>query len=161
MDSHSFTQLVMPHRKALLRYAFSLVRDSDQAHDLVQETCVCAWQNREKLPQYADKIEALLMRIVHNTFIDQLRRQRMECEPIDTHFYIASPDSASRSDTEAYVRSVIKHLPPLQRQVLTMKEIEGYENSEIATILGTNEASVRKNLQRAREKMKQIILKPT
>lgn len=99
------------------------------------------------------------MRIVHNTFIDQLRRQRMECEPIDTHFDIASPDSASRSDTEAYVRSVIKHLPPLQRQVLTMKEIEGYENSEIATILGTNEASVRKNLQRAREKMKQIILK--
>ena len=159
MDSSSFTQLVMPHRESLLRYALSLAHDSDRAEDLVQETCMCAWQNRDKLPQYAGKIESLLLRIVHNTFIDQVRRQHMECEPLDGHYDIASADNAARRGTGVYVRSVIKLLPPLQRQVVVMKEIEGYENSEIASILGTNEASVRKNLQRARERMKQIILK--
>ena len=159
MDSKTFTDLVMPHKDSLLRYALSLTRDDDRAQDLVQETYACAWQNREKLPLYAGKLGSLLLRIVHNTFVDQARRSHMECEPIDEDIGVAAADSAQKSDTRSYVRDIIRHLPPLQRQVIVMKEIEGYENSEIAAILGSNEASVRKNLQRARERMKQLILK--
>ena len=157
MDSKSFTHLVMPFRPNLHRYALSLCGDEDLAQDLMQETYMCAWQNRDNLHKYQSKIEALLIRILHNTFIDHKRRPHIDIDPDNNGMQLTADDNASATDTKAYVQTIIRRLPPLQRQIITMKEIDGYENHEIASILGTNEAAVRKNLQRARERIRQLI----
>ena len=61
-------------------------------------------------------------------------------------------------DEVEIIRHIIDTLPELQRNTIRMKDIEGYENEEIAEIIGSNVETVRSNLSRARKKVKTIYL---
>jgi RNA polymerase sigma-70 factor (ECF subfamily) len=56
------------------------------------------------------------------------------------------------------VKQIIEHLPELQRNTIRMKDIEGYENDEIAEIIGCSSESVRSNLSRARKQVRTVYL---
>ena len=56
------------------------------------------------------------------------------------------------------LQAIILQLPNLQRMIITMKDIEGYETEDIAKITNTNIESVRMNLSRARKRVKEMFL---
>lgn len=157
MELQIFIEKVMPYREKVLKYALSLTGNQDDAEDIVQETLLCMWKNRDNLERYKGKIDALLVRVAHNLFISETRKIHAKTVSLDGVEMDENP--LDKQDTSSYVRSLISQLPPLQRITIQMKEIEGYENSEIAAITGCSETAVRKNLQRARNHLKELINK--
>ena len=61
-------------------------------------------------------------------------------------------------DAVAIIGRLIQQLPTLQQCIIRMKDVEGYELSEIAQITGTQIESVRVNLSRARKKVREQFL---
>ncbi|GHT26780.1 hypothetical protein AGMMS4957_22200 [Bacteroidia bacterium] len=59
----------------------------------------------------------------------------------------------------ALVKQIIEHLPELQRQIIRMRDVEGYELQEIADITATQITAVTVNLSRARKKVRETYLK--
>ena len=53
------------------------------------------------------------------------------------------------------IQWIVEHLPPLQRRIFRMKDIEGYETEEIEQLTGCSVDSIRKNLSRARRKIRE------
>ncbi|MGH2544420.1 MAG: sigma factor [Ardenticatenaceae bacterium] len=68
-----FKGLIEPHLDPPFRAAFRLVRDEADAQDLVQETCVLAYQRISELDE-SRHIKGWLLRVLHNVFVDDARR---------------------------------------------------------------------------------------
>ena len=100
------------------------------------------------------------MTSVRNACLDRLRQKTSN--PIDRR-ELAAIDQASPDDFEIResVRAAIAQLPPRQREMIHLRDIEGYPIPEIAAITQTDEANVRMTLSRARHKLKQIIEQST
>jgi RNA polymerase sigma-70 factor (ECF subfamily) len=60
-----------------------------------------------------------------------------------------------------FVKIIIEKLPELQKIIIKMRDIDGYEIEKIAEITGTNTTSVRMNLSRARKKVKERLMQIT
>mgnify|MGYP002673380888 FL=1 len=54
---------------------------------------------------------------------------------------------------------IVDQLPPLQRQIFRMKEIDGYEMEEIMQIVGCSADNLRKNLSRARLRIREVYMR--
>jgi RNA polymerase sigma-70 factor (ECF subfamily) len=76
-DARRFATLIEPHLDALFRAAHRLARNRADAEDLVQETCVRAYE-RIAEPRDPQLIKPWLLRVMHNLFIDGVRRARVE-----------------------------------------------------------------------------------
>lgn len=66
--------------------------------------------------------------------------------------------SVELQDEIKLIRHIVNLLPPLQKQIFTMKEIEGYTNEEIMQIAGCTADNLRKNLSRARLKIRETYM---
>ncbi len=67
--------------------------------------------------------------------------------------------SAEAKDSVRLVGRIVDQLPPLQRQIFRMKEIEGYEMEEIMQIVGCSADNLRKNLSRARLRIREVYMR--
>ena len=67
--------------------------------------------------------------------------------------------SAEAKDSVRLVGRIVDQLPPLQRQIFRMKEIDGYEMEEIMQIVGCSADNLRKNLSRARLRIREVYMR--
>lgn len=155
MELKQFKIAVLPLRSKLLNYARRLTDDPDDAEDAVQETMLRLWNRRAELEQYRS-IEAFAMTLVHNLCMDLWRTRRNEYVSLDNvsnSTCEATPEQLLEiKDEIKLMRTIIQSLPPLQRTIMQMKDIEEYETDEIAEITGCSAEAIRSNLSRARKK---------
>lgn len=142
-------------RDGLKRLARRMTGDDDNAEDLVQEVMLKLWSMRQSLDRYDNK-KALAATILRNKFNDQWRHGKLENGKEVTEHECGSEQSRiEHIDEISLVRTIVERLPPLQRQIFRMKEIEGYDNTEIVSITGCSPESLRQNLSRARRKIRE------
>lgn len=158
MELTEFNQRIAAQRDHLLVRARQLVGDNATAEDLVQETLLRLWTIRASLDAHPNPL-ALAMTTLHNKAIDLLRHRQLE----QGH---ASPETTAINevesrDTVALIGHIVDHLPPLQAQIFRMKEIEGYEASEIMAITGCSADNLRQCLSRARRKIREEYIRIT
>ncbi|WP_374147428.1 sigma-70 family RNA polymerase sigma factor [Sphingomonas sp. 28-63-12] len=157
-----FSATMLPHLDAAYTLARYLARDAGIADDIVQESFLRAKRNFAAYRGGADK--AWLMAIVRNCFFDWARaRQRAghdETDPSDT-VAIDDPEAImARNGTIATVQAAIEALPPLFREAIILREIEGMSYQEIAQATDTPIGTVMSRLSRARLALA-VILKAT
>ena len=164
MEIEVFKANVIPLRKKLLAYTTKLAGSQVEAEDIVQDVFLKLWTIRESLDQY-DNVEALAMRITKNKTLDELKRSRSESlENVELSgqlIRLETPDPATiteQKDMANHVKRLIEALPASQQSIIRMKDVEGYELEEIATITGTQIEAVRVNLSRARKKLREQLL---
>ncbi|HCC53014.1 MAG TPA: RNA polymerase subunit sigma-70 [Porphyromonadaceae bacterium] len=164
MELDKFKITVIPLREKLLTYAFRLAEGQVECEDAVQEVFLKLWSIRDKLDEYKS-VEALAFKVTKNKVLDELRRCRSESlEDMETSFPISQTDCNPESiteqhDTAEHIRRLIEALPSLQQTIIRMKDVEGYELSEIAEITGTQIEAVRVNLSRARKKIREQLIR--
>lgn len=160
MDLKQFKIKVLPLRNKLYGYARKLVDGSDDADDVVQEVMMKLWNMRQTLGEY-NNIEAFSMTLIHHACIDMYRVRKTNTLSVD-NIQIAETSSSERQleikDEVTLIHRIIDSLPELQRMTIRMKDVEGYENEEIAEITGSGIEAVRSNLSRARKKVRDIYL---
>jgi RNA polymerase sigma-70 factor, ECF subfamily len=162
MNAEEFKANVLPLREKLFRIACKMLEKEQDAEDAVQEAYLKLWHTRDSLDRY-DSVSAFATVMTKNICIDRLRfgyREESLDEVFVQHSTFGDPHLIlERNDTGQIIRRIIDQLPPLQRMIMQMKDVEEYEVEEIATITGTNTEAVRMNLSRARKKVREQFLK--
>ena len=162
MELKQFKITVVPLRDKLLNYARRMTDDPSDAEDAVQEVLLKLWNKRLELEQYRS-IEAFAMTLTHNICIDMWRCKRNDTLSLDI-VQAASPTGTPErlleiKDEIHLMHEIIHSLPNLQRTIMQMKDIEGYETDEIAEITGCGPEAIRSNLSRARKKVRDVYLR--
>lgn len=141
----------------LRRYAGSLSRGGEEAEDLVHDTLVRALERRSTF-RHGRNLRVWLLSILHNCFVDRLRRQRSQAagalhpDPAET-FAPAGQEHAVRL---AEVRAAFLGLPDEQRATLHLVAIEGLTYAEAAASLGVPVGTVMSRLARARATLRAL-----
>ncbi len=149
-----YNQAVKEHTRSIFRFLHKSLKDTEAVNDLVQDCFLKLWQNREKVqPQ---KIKSWLFSVAYHALIDYLnQRSRQVKLDGDTQIPVVLPDT--QFDTKAILDRALNDLPPLQKSILLLRDLEGYDYREIGEILELNESQVKVYLFRARQKVKEYI----
>ncbi len=163
-DSDAFDELVQQYAPRLVRMAYALVGNREDAEDLAQEALAKAYF---KLDSFAGRSSFFtwLYRITVNLSISKRRKRRIE----STHHAVALDDApppiteqqgVDRIETEEQLdrlRLAITQLEEDRRSVLVLRDVEGMDYGEIAEILNIPKGTVRSRLHRARGDLKDIM----
>ncbi|MBP3290344.1 MAG: RNA polymerase sigma factor [Alistipes sp.] len=138
------------------RYAVSLLGQSAEAEDAVQDLYERLW--RRRLLIRSGGFRALLMTSLRNLCLDRLREKerRRTYEPTDTP---AEESPTADKETTDIVKHLIEQLPTREREVIHLRDCEGWQFEDIAAVTGASEAAVRVALSRAREKIRDELSK--
>jgi RNA polymerase sigma-70 factor (ECF subfamily) len=177
-DETAFRELVDPYRRELHLHCYRMLGSLEDAEDIVQETLLAAWRGLRGFEARAS-LRAWLYRIATNRCLNALRARNrrprevptmaepprptrlaepMWLDPYPDALLDAVADTApgpeARYETRESVglafAAALQHLPPRQRAVLVLREVLGFQTTEVAGILDASEASVKGALQRAR-----------
>lgn len=157
MRTEEFNHIILPMRNDLKSYAGRLAGNEDNAEDLVQEVMLKLWDIRSQL-EAEGNIKALAITIMRNKFYDQCRHEERS---VTTDKVMEIPIEDQRTehrDEVNLIKKIVEQLPPLQQQIFRMKEIEGYTAEEIMQITGCSADNLRKNLSRARLKIRETYI---
>lgn len=146
----------IPH---LRRYARALTKDADKADDLVQE-CLAKAIGRENQFQPGTNLRAWLFTILHNQFMDEMRRQaaRPKLVAIDDNVRkLSDPPSQDATVELRRLEAALQELPVDQRIVTLLVGLEGMNYAEAAEVVGVPVGTVRSRLSRAREALRQMM----
>lgn len=157
-DPAAFHVLVERHADGLYALARSLVGEHTAAQDLVQETFLAAFEGVHKF-RAESSVRTWLAGILANKSAAHHRRQSLrKTRPIDELNAPTAPDTAARADARMDVRQALDRLPPEQRQVIVLRELEGMSYEEIAEALRIPRGTVESRLHRARQALKDLLV---
>ncbi len=143
----------------LRRYARALTRDISAADDLVQD-CLARALSKVHLWQTGTDLRAWLFTILHNQYVNHVRRAvregaavaLSETEPLLT----SQPNQSKRLELRDLERAIAK-LPEEQRAVLLLVGLEGMRYEEVAVVLDVPVGTIRSRLSRGREMLRQLM----
>lgn len=164
MNFEMFESRVLPVKNKLFRFAFRLLGSSEEAKDVVQEVFIRVWNGRDQMASI-DNMEAWCMRITRNLSLDKIRaRQRKATDPIEENFDVQNDsrtpyEATENSENMQRISQLIASLPEKQRQVMHLRDIEGYSYNEICEILELDMNQVKVNLFRARNAVREKFVK--
>jgi len=164
MNLEAFQNRVLPAKNKLFRFAFKMLANEDEAKDVVQEVLIKVWNGREQMDQ-VQNWEAWCMRITKNLSLDRIRAiRRRGTDPIQEGFDVRNETLSPHETTEikesmARINQMIAALPEKQRQVIHLRDIEGYSYNEICEILELDMNQVKVNLFRARSAVREKLTK--
>ena len=159
MNSVTFTKELVGVQDELLRFAYKLTADYEEANDLRQETSLKALDNEEKYEPQTN-FKGWIYTIMRNTFINNYRRIVREQTFVDTtenHYYLNAPgETPSESTESAYdlkeMHRVVNALPKEYRVPFTM-HIAGFKYREIAEKLDLPIGTVKSRIFFTRQRL--------
>lgn len=148
----AFDRLVTQHAAQVIRAAYAIVGDHDEAEDIAQETFIAAYHNLGAY-QYDAPFGAWLRRIAVNRAYDHLRHRQRQSRLID-EVSAESPRSeedqtarqAHRNEESAEVRALIATLDATNRAIITLRFLESMQIKEIASTLAMPEGTIKRRL---------------
>ena len=152
MDRSQYNQCVEQYADRLFRFAFSSLRNREQAEDVVQESFARVWE-KVKTIDFA-KAKSYLFTTAHHAMIDEVRHQQRFAnveEPLPAN---AKTTQNAYPDVNEVLQKALTLLPEAQRNALLLRDYEGYSYQEIGDITGMSEAQVKVNIFRARTALK-------
>lgn len=163
MTAIEFNYAIYSTSKALKPFALRLTKDSEDANDLLQDTLVKAFLNREK---YADgtNLKAWLYTIMKNTFITNYQRMVRKNTFIDTTdnlHYINSSDSLVENNAYSSfaMEDITAAIDTLEDtyKVPFMMHFKGFKYHEIAQKLNIPIGTVKNRIHIARKELKDLL----
>jgi RNA polymerase sigma-70 factor (ECF subfamily) len=161
MELPEFRKSVYPLRDKLYRFARRILEHREEAEDTVQEVFIRLWNNREKLDEYRS-VEALAMVTTKNLCLDRVRSRKYPFENFEDHRNflenIPGEQAPDHSELIGKIRKIMEGLPETQRIIMHLRDIEGYEFSQIAEVVEMNENAIRVALSRARKRTRDLLV---
>ncbi len=158
MTRTDFNTLVKELSRKMYRFAFRILSNQEEAEDAVQEVFIRLWKMGDKLDAY-NSVEALATTMTKNYCIDQVRkRRRMEEYSREDQANLISVSPAEQIEnleSVEIINKIVDKLPESYKQVIQLREIEGFSYEEIAEKTGQNLNALRVSLSRARKLVKE------
>lgn len=158
-QKNKFEDLYLTYRKLMFYIANKILKDDFLAEDAVHQTFIKIIEIIDKLEDvHCYKTKSYIVTMIKNQSINLYNKRKSTVTvPIEEMDRYLSDDINPRfEEQDALTKAVIK-LPTIYKEVLTLKYVQEFSNSEIAGILSISEAAVRKRLERAKAKAQQIL----
>ncbi len=156
-DRAAFGELVRLKRERVVRIAFQITGDWEDALDVSQGVFLKLWNGLHRF-DFQRPFDTWLYRITVNAAIDQIRAagprgllQPLPADPADAG--AVEPAAEEALDLAQLERAFLRlagRLAPKQRAAFVLREIEGLETAEVARVMGVAESTVRNHLLQAR-----------
>ena len=165
-SSSVFAVSTLEHIDALYGYAMTLARDKTEAEDLVQETYLRAVRAANQ-PEPDKNLKAWLFVIMRNTWLNIMRHKHhgLRIFEFDDESAVGAASDRTYDPHVVYlrkleqqqVREAIEKLPDAYREIVVLRDIEGFSYHEIATVLNCPAGTVMSRLGRARGKLREAL----
>lgn len=175
-DTEAFAMLVERHQRKMLNIAYRMLGDYDEACDVVQDAFLSAYKSLNKFKAEA-MFSTWLYRIVVNYTKNRLKQKKKQalheggsldeyaegqggsaaCLPVASAGNPA--ELLKQREREAHVQRCITTLDVEYREVLVMRDIQGFSYEEIRDVLRIPDGTVKSRLSRARNALKDCLIK--
>ncbi len=173
-DTVAFRSLVERHQRRAFAIALSLVRDENDARELVQDAFLRVFKGLGSF-QGGSSFFTWLYRIITNLSIDLIRKpgrqmgeldeKRLDTDdsheadfPLVSRIDGADPaDVVRRGEIAVRLRAALDALPSYHRGVIVMREIEGLSYEEMAQVMGVSKGTIMSRLFHARQKLQRAL----
>lgn len=158
-DADAFSQLVTRFERPLFNVALRVLRDREEARDVVQTTFLRAWTHLGSYrPEH--RFFSWIYRITYNESVNQLRKRRTE--PLDNH--LVSPEqrpdeAAADGEVAGLVEAAVEELDEDLRQVIVLRHWLDLSYDEMAETLGIPAKTVKSRLFTARQRLAKVLQK--
>lgn len=136
---------------SILRYAYTYLHNMSDAEEVLQDTLM---QFLKTAPEFESENheKAWLLRVAANLSKNRIRYNKLrETDELNDELV------AEEREDLSFVWEAVKSLPVKYREVIHLFYHEGYQTAQIAKVLGRNESTVRSDLRRGREKLKEVL----
>lgn len=159
MDASEFKSRFLPCHRRMFLTALRLTRNRQDAEDIVQDAFTKLWERRKEM-LVERNVEAYCQTLVRNLFIDRQRRQHLKpaahtADDLQLADLSAAGTDMERQESQQMVGQLISQLPEQQRQIITLRDVEGLTYEEIAQQTGLTEVNIRVLLSRARKTIRE------
>lgn len=159
-DVTSLTTVVMESQPHVHRFARSLCATPQDAEDAAQEALIILYRKIGTL-RASGALASWMFRIVRNECLRHLRLLASTRTPVadeaDDESVPSAEDSVLRRLDAERIAAAIAALPRDQRQVLIMRDVQGYPGGFVARSLGLSTAAMKSRLHRARTALRQSL----
>jgi len=162
-DLSSFEAVMLPHLDAAYNLARWLLRNEEDAQDVVQEAYLRAFKSFAGF--HGSNGRAWLLTIVRNTSYTLLKKNKVVSltTPFDEAIHVTGQESVSPAtileqvEDADLIREAMDELPAEFREILTLRHQENFSYKEIAEIIQIPVGTVMSRLARARGKLKECL----
>ena len=159
-EGHSSSQyeLYELYVDAMYNVGMRMLRNKEDAEDIVQESFVSAFKNLSSF-NYESTFGAWLKRIVINKSINYLKKKQLPVVPMEVHeFHLKdeTPEVTEAVDIKK-VKQGIEKLPAGYKQIINLYLIEGFDHIEIGEVLGISTSTSKSQYHRAKKKLVELI----
>ncbi len=149
-----FEETFRKYYQSLCNYANSILKEIDEAEEVVQNLFLSIWEKRSDL-EISISLKSYLYRAVHNHCLNRIKhlKVREEYQQYAVNFYDASYESVSqtvmKNELEAKIEEAIKKLPEQCRLIFRMSRFEELKYHEIAEQLELSPKTVENQIGKA------------
>ncbi len=146
-------------RDRLKRFILKSIQNSQDAEDILQEVFL---RIHRRLHTVRDrtKLTAWIYQITRNAIVDHVRHKKVRVEPLEQ-----APDMTPKPTTQtlnreivACLKPMIQGLPVMYREALDLADLKGMTQQQTADALGLSLSGAKSRVQRARRKLKAMLL---
>ncbi len=163
-DKKAFEKLYQVHYVPVFRYVYLRIQDKMQTEDIVQEVFMKVYKSIENYQDQGKNPLAYFFTIARNKVIDFYRKKKSVS--LDENLAVFEQLEGKRDNPEALfeqnekakvVNLAIQRLNDTQKEVIILKYINGFDNDQIAQMLGKKEDAIRQIQHRALKCLKEIL----
>lgn len=157
MTISEYNSCVDDFSDGVYRFILKNLKETEMAHDIVQESFMKLWIKRKEIDSAKGK--SYLFTTAYHTMIDYIRKNSRSVS-IDNMENIHGESYNNYSDLKEILNLAVDKLPEIQRSVVMLRDYEGYSYEEIGEITNLNESQVKVYIYRARVFLKKFIVRP-
>ncbi|MBU8871532.1 MAG: RNA polymerase sigma factor [Gemmatimonadales bacterium] len=171
MDNNTYNEILVTHQRRLFSAAFYMLRDADDAEDVIQEAFLRLWRFTGRIDP--GKVTAWLNRVVHNLCIDQTRKRNVLRRHLGQPDVIALENLSemdgnksgpcSEGPTSPDQEELLEAMATLSketRSIMIMHYFQGIKLVDIAEMLEMNPNSLKVRIHRARQALRLVLTRP-
>ena len=159
-DPQELERLVRTYADPLIRYAYSIVRSSVAAEDVMEDTFAHLYAKGGVFPTEGH-LKAWLYKVARTKAIDYLRRYKREV-PLEDYQEVLSgttlEEKMEKKERNAVLYRCMQCLPQHYRQILVLRYFDGFSPEQIATVTGFSKKRVYNCLERGRVTLKKLLI---
>lgn len=172
-DVAAFEELIEDQQEKIYNLSYRMVGNQEDAMDLTQEALLKAFRSLKSF-RFQAKFSTWLYRIATNLCLDEIRKARRRPlehsldQPVETEdgaigrelpaSWGNPEEHYERSESQRAVQKALLHLPPEQRLLLVMRDLQDCSYQDIADRMGWPLGTVKSGIYRARQALKQVLL---
>lgn len=154
MTTSEYNKSVDQYSDNIYRFALKNLRDSEKAKDIVQDTFMKLWVKVDDVNY--EKVKSYLFTSAYHSMVDLSRKEKRVGEYNEAKVKKMGHND-QYSDAKEILDAAVAKLPDIQRQMILLRDYEGYSYEEIGEITNLNESQVKVYIFRARKFLKDYI----